>query len=132
MARRTRTLTATALAAAALLLTACGDDGEAEPSDTVPSDTVPITVEQLVERSSDTAIPVVGFLHISGGSTRLCALILESYPPQCGEPSVELVGIVPEDVPGLQSEGSVQWREQLELVVQRNPDATFTVLDVRT
>jgi hypothetical protein len=116
--------------AAILLVGACGDDD----TDSVPDAGAarPITVEQLVERSADTAVPVVGFLHLTAGSARLCAAILESYPPQCGEPSVELTGIVPEDVPDLQSEGDVQWREQLELVVERTADGAFAVLDIRS
>jgi hypothetical protein len=115
--------------AATLLVGACGDEEGADDPD--PGGSEPITVEQLVERSADTATPVVGFLHITADGTKLCSMILESYPPQCGGPSVDLVGLVPEDVPDLQSEGDVRWREQLELVVERTDDGAFTVIDVR-
>lgn len=123
------TLFAVVAAALALVVGACGDDeGNGVAS---PPDIEPITVEQLVARSSDSPVPVVGFLHISDGGTKLCALILESYPPQCGEPSVDLVDLEADDIPDLQSEGGVQWREQLELVVERTDDGAFTVIDVR-
>lgn len=112
------------LAVMTVVVAGCGgDDDEAAPVG-------PITVEQLVARSSDTPIQVEGFLLAQGAVVRLCAAILESYPPQCGEPSVELVGLDLDEVPGTTAEGEVVWLEGANLRVQREADGRFGVLDV--
>jgi hypothetical protein len=97
----------------------------AAPTTTVAG---PVTVEQLVERSSDTPIAVEGFLHASDGVVRLCAAILESYLPQCGEPSVELVGVDMEALDGVTTAEGVSWKEGVVLAVQRRQDARCDVL----
>jgi hypothetical protein len=112
------------LAAVGAVVAGCGDDDEeVEPAG-------PITVEQLVARSSDTPIEVEGFLLAEGTLVRLCAAILESYPPQCGEPSVELVGLDLGEVPGTTAEGDVVWLEGAMLRVEREGDGRFAVLGV--
>ena len=116
-------------AAIVIALVACGgddDDGTAT-SVTVPAGD-PITVEQLVARSSDSPITVRGLLLSTGGETRLCAAILESFPPQCGEPSVVLVDIDPASVEGIEVAGDVQWKDGAVVQVQRQQDGTFRVL----
>ena len=116
-------------AAIVIALVACGgddDDGTAT-SVSVPAGD-PITVEQLVARSSDSPIMVRGLLLSTGGETRLCAAILESFPPQCGEPSVVLVDIDPASVDGIEEAGDVQWKDGAVVQVQRQQDGTFRVL----
>ena len=116
-------------AAIVVALVACGgddDDGSAT-SVTVPAGD-PITVEQLVARSSDSPITVRGLLLATGGETRLCAAILESFPPQCGEPSVVLVDIDAASVDGIEEAGDVIWKDGATLQVQRQQDGTFRVL----
>ncbi len=116
-------------AAIVVALVACGgddDDGSAT-SVTVPAGDA-ITVEQLVARSSDSPITVRGLLLSTGGETRLCAAILESFPPQCGEPSVVLVDIDPASLDGIEEAGDVIWKDGAVLQVQRQQDGTFRVL----
>lgn len=48
-----------------------------------------------------TEVRVTGTLFVTPDSIRLCESILESYPPQCGEPAVELTGVTAGDVIGL-------------------------------
>lgn len=90
----------------------------------------PITVEQLLARSSDTPVAVQGLLHVERGITRLCASILESYPPQCGEPSLELDGLDLAAVKGTTSAGGVTWKEGAVVNVERSTDGRFMVVDV--
>lgn len=128
--RRVLFLTAAVLAVNPLLA-ACGDDDTPAGSDVTTPDTSvagPITVEQLVERSADTPIAVEGFVLVTDGVARLCAVILESYPPQCGEPSVELVGLDVEALGGVTTDQGVSWKEGVVLTVQRRQDARFDVL----
>ncbi len=110
-------------------LTGCGSDGD-EPTTSDASG--PITVEQLLARSLDTPVAVRGLLHVDQGVARLCAAILESYPPQCGEPSVELVGLLPSAVEGTTTAEGVTWREGAVVNLARTADGRFTVVDVET
>ena len=69
---------------AVLLAAACGgseDDG-------------PIGVGEAIERGSDEPQLVSGYVIERNGVPRLCEAILESFPPQCGEPSLRLAGVV--------------------------------------
>jgi hypothetical protein len=108
-------------------LAGCGGAGSKPP----PADTGdPLTVEQLLARSADTPVAVAGLLHVEQGVTRLCAAILESYPPQCGEPSAELVGLDLSTVPGTTTAGGVTWKEGVVLTVERAADGRFAVVRV--
>ena len=69
-----------------LIAAACGgseDDG-------------PIGVGEAIERGSDEPQLISGY--VIGPrrqyEQRFCEAILESFPPQCGEPSLRLVGVV--------------------------------------
>ena len=81
----------TLLAMGSLALAACGSD----------------------DAGSDTAD---GFVVIDSSGSQLCASLLESYPPQCGEPIVRLGDLIPESVVALQtpddaSLAAVQWTD---------------------
>ena len=127
MRDRARVLGVVAAAVVVASSAACGADSDTPSTSAAPD---PVTVEQLVERSADTPIEVRGLLYVDEGGTRLCAAVLESYPPQCGEPSVELVGLDLSAVDGTTTEGSITWKEGAVLTLQRAPDARFTVLAV--
>jgi hypothetical protein len=73
-----------ALLLVVVLLAACGGSDEAGP----------VSVEEAIERSSDEPQLVSGYVIERNGVPRLCEAILESFPPQCGEPSLRLVGTV--------------------------------------
>lgn len=117
-------------AIALVAMTACGSsDGSHSPGSSAgPGPAGAITVEQLVARSADTPIAVQGLLHIDHGTARLCAAILESFPPQCGEPSVEVIGLDPSAVAGTTTAQGVTWKEGTVLTLQRAADGRFTVI----
>ena len=69
-----------------LLATACGG----EETD----DGAPVSGGEAIERGSDEPQLVSGYVIERNGVPRLCEAILESFPPQCGEPSLRLVGTV--------------------------------------
>jgi hypothetical protein len=103
-----------------LSMTACAGTGSGEP----------LTVQQLVDRSANTPVDVQGLLHVSSGVTRLCAATLESYPVQCGKPSVELVGLDIGAISGTTTAEGVTWKEGVILNVERTDNSRYTVLSV--
>lgn len=111
-------------------LAACGSSSGNDGAPSTSAAEGPITVEQLIARSADTAIAVTGLLHTTDGVTRLCDKVLESYPVQCGEPSVELVGLDPGSIQGTTTAGDVTWKEGVILDLRRAADGRFDVVDV--
>lgn len=109
------------------VMTGCGSDSNRPTTSDAGG---PITVEQLLARSADTPVAVQGLLHVDHGVARLCAAILESYPPQCGEPSAELVGLDLSSVAGTTTAEGVTWKEGAVLNLVRAVDGRFRVVDV--
>jgi hypothetical protein len=58
---------------------------------------------------------VTGFLHADGDAVRLCAAVLESYPPQCGRPALRVEGLDLGEIDGVQREGKIAWKEGVTL-----------------
>ena len=92
--------------ALAIGLAGCGgtDDDRAAPRTSSPSLGAPIpggglSVQEAIESDLEGPLLVKGHLIDRDGELRLCSAILESYPPQCGEPSlrVEGAGLVPSE-----------------------------------
>jgi hypothetical protein len=85
----------------------------------------------FVDRVADTDDPqaVTGNLLVQGDEVRLCAALAESFPPQCGSPSLVVAGLDLESVADLTTEGDVSWTDHpivLEGVVDGE---TLTVSD---
>jgi hypothetical protein len=64
----------------ALSVTGCGGDEG------------PLTPEQARDASGEVTVEG-SLIAIDGEPVRMCSAILESYPPQCGEPSLEVQGL---------------------------------------
>ena len=105
------------------LVAACGDSDD---SGDTPSG--PLTVEQVVDRTPDGVVTVNGFLLVDERGPRLCAAILESFPPQCGEPALFLVDLDVNAVGNTESEQGIVWREDVTLTVQRIDDQSYRVV----
>ena len=96
-----------------LVLAACAGAGASSaPSPSAPPSDAPI---DLPTGAPPTAIPfdvlagdlaaldgqtvtVTGYLLISDDRAQLCGVLLESYPPQCGAATVQVLGEVPDAV----------------------------------
>jgi len=59
------------------VLAACGDDGSDEPDGL----------------ATEPGTSVTGFLVVDAAGTRLCDVLAESFPPQCGSPLVTVTGL---------------------------------------
>lgn len=108
-------------------MSGCGSDSDRPTTSDAGG---PITVEQLLARSADTPVAAQGLLHVDQGVARLCGAIMESYPPQCGAPSVELVGLDLAAVEGTTTAEEVTWKEGVVLNLERAVDGRFAVVDV--
>jgi hypothetical protein len=114
--RRVTGLAALLVAAA---LAGCG--GNAEPGAS------PSSIAQSLDSAAGTELLVHGNLLVEGGSVRLCSALAESFPPQCGGPSLRVEGLDLTAVNGLQTAGEISWSDRpirLRGIVR---DGTLTV-----
>ena len=84
-----------ALLLSVLALAACGGGDEAPQPLPAPSAAAPIpggglSVQDALDSELDGPLLVRGYLIERDGELRLCDAILESSPPQCGEPSLRV------------------------------------------
>ena len=114
-----------AVAGALLLLAACGGAAELGTGPTTtagrtggrargtPAPGGALTVGQALARAPDgETLLVRGHLVARGADVRLCSALAQSYPPQCGSPSLPVDGLDLSTVPGLRAEQSVRWTDQ--------------------
>jgi len=127
-----------ALAAAlALFVAGCGaaDDGPAAgppAEDPLPPDgdasdsTMTVySVSEALAVAEDGSLHVVGLLIDDGSGWRLCDLVLESYPPQCGGDWLVVEGLDASSLL-LEEASGVRWQTQATLVGEVDGD-TLTV-----
>ncbi len=70
------------------------------------------TIAEARAQGGTEPIVVRAFLIVAaGGSARLCDLLAESLPPQCGEASVATTGLPPELLDGLSEAAGVRFSE---------------------
>lgn len=101
-----------------LLLPGCGDRGaDRPPAAGAPAPGGGITVEQALASKTRQPLLVRGALFAEPGEpVRLCAAVLESFPPRCGDPSLVVEGAPLDAVPGVQTAGGVTWAESVSLL----------------
>jgi hypothetical protein len=131
-----RTLALIATLAAAAALAGCGGD-DAPADDAGRDGTVPqtsglgagpgISIDEALASDSDEMLLVNGNLLAQGGDVRLCSALAESFPPQCGGPSLIVDGLKLEEVDGLFTEGEVAWTDRPIQLLGIVADGTLTV-----
>ncbi len=98
-----------------MTLGACGGDEDGnEPEPAPPAAGAPIpggglSIEEALASDVEGPLAVKGFVVRTGDETRLCSALAESFPPQCGGPSLRVEGEVG-DV-DFEQEGDVRWTE---------------------
>lgn len=98
--------------AVGLALAGCGGEttGPEQPSPPAHGGTgEPSIVEEARRAGGRQAVR--GTLLARDGEARLCSAILESFPPQCGEPSLLVHGLDFDAVEGTTSADGVTWSE---------------------
>lgn len=95
---RSRALAFAVAAVLGLTVLGCGDDD-------------PETITTLSEASEGTgAAELEGFVVERDGVAKLCEALLESFPPQCGEPSVVIANVGELDAE-FTTEQNVRWTD---------------------
>ena len=101
------------------------DDGEAVTGGVVAGEG--LTVSEALEGDADGVIAVRGFLFDDGAGPRLCDVLAESFPPQCGGESLPVVDHEEAvDVP-IVSEQGVTWTDQPLVLYGEIVDGTLVV-----
>jgi hypothetical protein len=122
-----------------LLAAACGTDAtepaspagdDASEDDTVEDDagddasgtTMRVyTVSEAIALEGEGSVHVTGLLIDDGSGWRLCDMVLESYPPQCGGEFLTLEGFDPTGLP-LEESGEVRWQTEGTVVGEIDGD----------
>ena len=146
---------ATLLAVAVLIAAACSDSAGSDDAPAVTGDTATtvvtsdggggvspvsavgpgLSVADALASTLDGPLLVNGFIIVDdGGQVRLCAGLLESFPPQCGAPSLGVQGLDLDGFEGLNSalpvEGgirTVSWTDQPVQLLGTVSDGVLTV-----
>ena len=89
-----------------LAASACGggDPASAPPPAPAspPASLVELTIEEALASAPEGPVTVTGFIVTSEDQpVRLCSALLESYPPQCGQPALTVEGLDLDSVDGL-------------------------------
>jgi hypothetical protein len=93
-----------------MALTGCGASSGAPQSDHCDEGRL-YSVAEAVEKRPASVVRVEGYIVSRAGETRLCSALLESHPPQCGNPSLPLPGPPPHG-DGVESAQDVTWTEE--------------------
>jgi hypothetical protein len=112
------------LALLTVALAACGAD-----TDSGAPGSSAITVKQALADKPGEPVVVRGALIASGGTVRLCYAILESYPPQCGGPSLVVRKLDLDTVRELTTANGVTWSDREARLRGTVADGTLTVSD---
>jgi hypothetical protein len=118
------------LLAAVALLAACGADDDAGSSQPAapPTSSSVLSIDEALATQSDEPVTVQGFLFVQGGRVRLCDGFAESYPPQCVQPSIDVIGYkLLEQRPLYKLHAGVTWTEEPVKLLGTIDDGTLTV-----
>jgi hypothetical protein len=92
-------------------MTACAQNqGSTGQPDPTTSTTKVLTVSEALDLRDAAEVSVRGYvLTRPDGTARLCTGMAGSYPPQCGEPSLQLTGLDATQLPDYDPESGVRW-----------------------
>lgn len=115
-----------ALVVTVIVLAGCGGDADdrtlepanpAAPPDAQPSATGPgLSIEEAKASPAGGPLLVRGALFVEDGGVRLCSVMAESFPPQCGGAVLKVIGLDAGEVPGLQRESGVAWVDEYKVL----------------
>jgi len=86
-----------------------------------------LTIPEAIAYQGDQVVAVQGFVFRDGQTDALCELLAESYPPQCGGASLDIVNPEATSHLVLIEAGGVQWSESYVTVFGRISDGRLTI-----
>jgi hypothetical protein len=86
-----------------------------------------LTIEEALAYDGTDAIAVSGFFVSLDGEARLCSVLAESFPPQCGGLSVTIANPEVLTSTPLVEEGSTQWSEDAVTLIGTITGDVFTI-----
>ena len=106
---------------------ACGGSNGIRPSGGDEDEGQPraLTVAEAL-KADERQMRVKGAVLAREEDVRLCDALAQSFPPQCGAPSLRLVGFDMTSAEGMQEAGTVRWAENISVVGTRSGD-TLTI-----
>ena len=108
----------------------CNDTPGGEPQVLPPpaSEGEPIVTLTVAEAANASGqVLVSGFLVDVAGESRLCEVLAESFPPQCGGASITMTSLDQVDPDDLKTEGDVTWTDFPTTVLGEMVDGTLVV-----
>ena len=114
------------LVACALLAPGCGGS-ESPPSAGAPARGGGLSVQEALATDAEGPLLVRGHVVLRDGETRLCSALAESYPPQCGAPSLRVEGIDAAGLGALEQAGSTRWSEDEVALLGEVEEGLLTV-----
>jgi len=87
--------------------------GTADPPtrSTASTDAMPVGVAELLTNDDPRSVTVLGFVLWDATNARLCEVLMESFPPQCGGPSVVITNPEALEEGALESARGVKWTD---------------------
>ncbi len=117
----------TVLAIAGVVAAACGDEEGGVASGPISGVGPGISVDEALTSNLKGPLLINGLLHVEDGQVRLCAVLAESFPPQCGGRFLVVKGLDLMKVDGLTREGPVTWSDRPVQVLGALEDGVLTV-----
>lgn len=91
---------------------ACGDDdGDVAAGDGPAVEQLSVTNAATASFDGPVKVRVSGNLYVDGDSVRLCNGLMESFPPQCAAPFIQVEGLDLAAVPGVQRNQGIAWTD---------------------
>ena len=97
---------------ASVVAAACGDDDGDLDSGPISGVGPGISIAEALASNLKGPLLVNGHLHVQNDQVRLCEVLAESLPPQCGGRVLVVKGLDLKTMDGLTSAGSVTWSDQ--------------------
>ena len=112
---------------ASVALAACGNDEGDQVSGPISGVGPGLSIAEALDSNLKDPLLVNGHLHVQNNQVRLCEVLAESLPPQCGGGILVVKGLDLKKMDGLTSAGSVTWSDQLVQVLGTVKGEVLTV-----
>ena len=112
---------------ASVVAAACGDDDGDLDSGPISGVGPGISIAEALTSDLKGPLLVNGHLHVQDDQVRLCEVLAESLPPQCGGGILVVKGLDLKTMDSLTSAGSVTWSDQVVQVLGTLEGEVLTV-----